>query len=61
VGTTGVHKREKKEASGQPTAETRARARDGSWSRWGGGGLIIKNNALGFAAPSPGGLAGPRG
>jgi hypothetical protein len=30
-----VHKSEKKEVCGQPTAETRARARDGSWSRWG--------------------------
>jgi hypothetical protein len=30
-----VHKSEKKEVCGQPTVEARARARDGSLSRWG--------------------------
>jgi hypothetical protein len=30
VSTTGVHKSEKKEVCGQPAAEARARARDGS-------------------------------
>jgi hypothetical protein len=35
VSTTGVHKSEKKEVCGQPTATARARARDGSRSRWG--------------------------
>ena len=35
MSTTGVHKSEKKEVCGQPTVEARARARDGSRSRWG--------------------------
>ena len=35
MSTTGVHKSEKKEVCGQPTAEARARARDGSRSRRG--------------------------
>jgi hypothetical protein len=35
VSTIGVHKREKKEVCGQPAVEARARARDGSRSRWG--------------------------
>jgi hypothetical protein len=30
-----VHKSEKKEVCGQPAVEARARARDGSRSRWG--------------------------
>jgi hypothetical protein len=33
-----VHKREKKEVCGQPTVGARARARDGSRSRWGARG-----------------------
>jgi hypothetical protein len=35
AGTAGVHKSEKKEVCRQPTVEARARARDGSRSRWG--------------------------
>jgi hypothetical protein len=48
VSTTGVHKSEKKEVCGQPTVEARARARDGSRSRW--GALAEQGEALRAAA-----------
>jgi hypothetical protein len=50
VSTTGVHKSEKKEVRGQPTVEVRARARDGSRSRW---GALAEQGEVGSGAIAP--------
>jgi hypothetical protein len=52
MSTTGVHKSEKKEVRGEPAVQARARARDGSRSRW--GALALAERA---AASAPGYIA----